>query len=64
MNSSSGKWFKIGQKVVISSTSETGVVVSYLGDGLVSVKLDRGADSSGIDHILVHWSDLAILEAE
>jgi hypothetical protein len=62
MNSPNGKWLRLGQKVVISSTSETGVIASYLGDGLVSVKLDRGADSSGIDHVLVHWNGLTILE--
>ena len=61
-NESAANWFQLGQKVRFVNSGdlsgETGVVVSYIGGTEVVIKMDRGPDADGIEHVFTHWGAL------
>jgi hypothetical protein len=51
-------WLRIGQRVRIATSSQSGEVIAYLGQGLVAIKVDVPDPITGIQTEMVHWSGL------
>ena len=53
---SGSNWFQIGQRVRFIDSGETGTIVYYMGGTSVAIKMDRGPDANGFDHVSTCWT--------
>ena len=55
---SGSNWFQIGQRVRFIADDETGVIAYYMGGTWVAIKMDRGPDADGFDHVATCWTTI------